>query len=101
MKTIAEREIGTVLTVWFYLVSAIAAFDLVVCGYLGLHYYATIPRFAAIWLLVVAVGVTVSWYNYLEAFRKGVVSREAQDTVSRLFMTIGFLLIAIATILKS
>jgi drug/metabolite transporter (DMT)-like permease len=100
LASAAEKQSGGVMTAGFVLMTILAIMDLAFCAYLGFHHRDTpLPTFTAAFLLLSAAGITVSWYTYLEAAKEG-ISAHAQNAIGRLFMTIGFILLAMGYWLK-
>ena len=88
------------MSVEFVLMTTLAVVDLAFCAYIGFHHRTIpLPTFTAGFLLLSAAGITLSWYTYLEAAKEGIAAH-AQNAIGRLFMTIGFILLAMGYWLK-
>jgi|GEM_PF-4496619 len=98
LESIAEKQSSKALTA-LVTITILAAMELAWCAYIGFRYHTTMSTFAAAFLLVGAVGITVSWFRYLEAYKEG-VSNKSLSAIATLFMTVGFMLEAMGYLLK-
>lgn len=94
MDTVTEKQsvksLGNVL-VWL-----LALTDLVLC--VGIGFFHKTPLGVG-FLVLTAAGITISAIGYYDAAKEG-LSKPAQNAIGRLFMTIGFALLAAGYLLK-
>jgi hypothetical protein len=79
---------------------SLAAVEVVIAATVSLLYYNHIKSvpFAGIWLVMGMVGTTICAIQYAE--HRKIIPMEAQSIIARLFMTVGFFVIALGWALK-
>ena len=97
LSPVAEKQSSRALTAVLVGITTLAASELAFCAYLGFRFHATMPAFAVGFLLVGAVGTTVSWFRFLEAYR---VTNKSLSVIATLFITVGVMIEAMGYLLK-